>query len=401
VRIAIVTETWQPSINGVVTRLVATVRELMAQDHAVMVVCPTIVETPDGHRDPPGATIRHVPSVGLPFIYGGQPWGLPLPRVVRLLDGFRPDLVHAVCPFLLGWAGVLHARSRSLPLVCSYHTHIARYAHFYRMGFAERPVWAVVRKAHQQAHVNLAASEASRAELETQGVSGVGVWRGGVDLGLFQPGHATAAMRERLTDGHPERRLCLYVGRIASEKGIEALLPLAGAGSDRHVALVGDGPAREDLAQAFAGAQATLPGPMAGTELAAAYASADLFVFPSTTDTLGLVLLEAMASGLPVVAVRTPAAEDLIGQAPAGGLFDHSEPATLIRAVDRWLATPVDRHGLAAAARERVVDWRQSTNGLLTHYQRAIALASGGTDGQALPGAGQGGDSSPRKKEAA
>src|SRR5262249_26182380 len=221
VRIAIVTETWLPSINGVVTRLAATVRELLARDHVVMVVCPTVAEPPGGVPDPPGAAVRHVPSVGLPFIYGGQPWGLPLPRVVRLLDGFSPDLIHAVSPFLLGWAGVMHARSRGLPLVCSYHTHIARYAHFYGMGFAEPPVWAVVRKAHQQAHVNLAASEASRAELEAQGVARVDVWRGGVDLDLFHPCHASAAMRERLTDGHPERRLCLYVGRLAAEKRIE------------------------------------------------------------------------------------------------------------------------------------------------------------------------------------
>ena len=375
VRIAIVTETWLPSINGVVTRLVATVRELLAGDHVVMVVCPTVAEPPGDVPDPPGAAVRHVPSIGLPFIYGGQPWGLPLPRVVRLLDGFRPDLVHAVCPFLLGWAGVLHARSRGLPLVCSYHTHIARYAHFYGMGFAERPVWAVVRKAHQQAHVNLAASEASREELEAQGVAHVDVWRGGVDLDLFQPGRASTVIRERLTDGHPERRLCLYVGRLAAEKGIEALLPLAAPGGDRHLALIGDGPASNDLAQAFAGTQATLAGAMAGTELAAAYASADVFVFPSTTDTLGLVLLEAMASGLPVVAARTRAAEGLVARAPAGSLFDSGDPAALTEAVDRWLAASPDRNGLAARARERVTTWRASTEELLAHYERALSLA--------------------------
>lgn len=241
-RIAIVTETWLPSINGVVTRLVATVRELLARDHMVMLVCPTVAEPPGGVANPPGAAVCHVPSVGLPFIYGGQPWGLPLPRVMRLLDGFRPDLVHAVCPFLLGWAGVLHTRSRGLPR-------------------------------------------------------------------------------------------CLYVGRLAAEKGIEALLPLAASGGERHLALVGGGPAADDLAQALAGTQATLAGTMAGTELAAAYASADVFVFPSTTDTLGLVLLEAMASGLPVVAARTQAAEDLLARAPAGGLFDSGDPVALTEAL--------------------------------------------------------------------
>ena len=84
-----------------------------------------------------GATVRNVPCVGLPFIYGGQPWGLPLPRVVRLLDDLAPDVVHAVCPMLLGWAGVLHAERRRLPLVCSYHTHATRYALYCRLGFAE------------------------------------------------------------------------------------------------------------------------------------------------------------------------------------------------------------------------------------------------------------------------
>lgn len=223
--------------------------------------------------------------------------------------------------------------------------------------------------------MNLAASEASREELEAQGVARVDVWRGGVDLDLFQPGHASAAMRGRLTDGHPERRLCLYVGRLAAEKGIEALLPLAAPGGERHLALVGGGPAADDLAQALAGTQATLAGAMAGTELAAAYASADVFVFPSTTDTLGLVLLEAMASGLPVVAARTQAAEDLLARAPAGGLFDSGDPVALTEAVHHQLAASPDRFRLAAAARERIMTWRTSTEELLAHYERAVALA--------------------------
>lgn len=370
-RIAYVTETWLPSINGVVTRLAATVAELVRSGHQVLVVAPSVSGEADAAR-PAGATVRHVPSVGLPFIYGGQPWGLPLPRVVRLLDEFAPDLVHAVCPVLLGWAGVLHAQRRGLPLVCSYHTHVARYAHYYHLGFAERPLWALVRRAHRSAHVNLAASEASRDELLAQGVRDVGVWRGGVDLGLFHPRHASAAVRRRLTGG-PERRLCLYVGRLAAEKGIERLLPLAS--DDRHLALVGDGPARADLERTFRGAQATFAGPLAGRELAAAYASADVFVFPSTTDTLGLVLLEAMASGLPVVAARTQAARDLVGRAPAGALFEADDARGMLAAVRRWLDAPPDRRLVADAARRQGVTWRRATDELLAAYGRAAAVA--------------------------
>jgi glycosyltransferase involved in cell wall biosynthesis len=378
VRIAIVTETWKPSVNGVVTRLLATVRELRGRGHRVLVVAPDSSGPDQLARDPLDpldVTVRRVPSVGVPFIYGGQHWGLPLPRVLGLLDRFRPDVVHAVCPFLLGWAGVLYARARGAPLVCSYHTHIARYAHFYGVGFAERPVWAVVRWAHRQAHVNLAASEAARDELEAHGVRDVGVWRGGVDLSLFHPDHACREMRRRLTGGHPERQICLYVGRLASEKGVDRLLPLASG--RRHLALVGDGPARADLERSFRGAQFTLTGPLSGADLAAAYASADVFVFPSTTDTLGLVLLEAMASGLPVAAARTDAASDLLRRAPAGGLFESDDRASLVRQVDRMLDAGVDRGRLAASARERVPSWRETTDGLLRGYERAIGLATG------------------------
>jgi glycosyltransferase involved in cell wall biosynthesis len=375
VRIAIVTETWSPSVNGIVTRLRESVRELRARGHAVLVVAPDAGETDDARLPPAGVTVRRVPSLGLPFIYGGQAWGLPLPRVVRQLDEFQPDVVHAVSPFLLGWAGVVHARSRGVPLVCSYHTHIARYAHYYHVGFAERPVWALVRSAHRQANVNLAASEAARRELEAHGVPDVGVWPAGVDLDRFHPRHATAAMRARLTLGHPGRRLCLYVGRLAGEKGIERLGPLAARRGPRHVALVGEGPARAELEHAFAGTQTTFAGPLAGRELAEAFASADLFVFPSTTDTLGIVLLEAMASGLPVVAARTASAQDLLASAPAGGLFDPGDEHDLLAAADRWLDAPVDREAVAARARRLVPTWRDATDALVTAYGRATERA--------------------------
>lgn len=373
-RIAYVTETWFPSINGVVTRLAATVSELAGRGHEVLVVAPHASGAGDW-SEPAGATVRHVPSVGLPFIYGGQPWGLPLPRVVGLLDRFGPDLIHAVCPTLLGWAGVLQARLRGLPLVCSYHTHVARYAHYYHLGFAERPVWALIRRAHRHAHVNLAASEESRDELQAHGVRDVGVWRGGVDLGLFHPREASAEMRHRLTGGHPERRLCIYVGRLAAEKGVDRLLPLAAPGGDQHVALVGDGPAKSELEQAFAGAQATFPGRLRGRELAAAYASADVFVFPSTTDTLGLVMLEAMASGLPVVAARSPASRSMLDRAPAGGLFEPGDAEGLVATVRRWHGAPLDRRRLAEEARRTVATWGRATSELLTEYERAIVLA--------------------------
>jgi glycosyltransferase involved in cell wall biosynthesis len=370
VRIAFVTETWQPAVNGIVTRLESTARELRRRGHDVLILAPASSEGSAGDIQ-----VRTVPAVGLPFVYGGQPWGLPLPRTRRLLGGFEPEIVHAVSPVLLGWSGVIFARAHGLPLICSYHTHVARYARFYGLGFMERPVWALMIQAHLLAHVSLAASEAARVELEAQGVPEVRVWRGGVDLDRFHPRRADAAMRARLTDGHPERRLVLYVGRLAAEKGVARLLPLANRGADRHLALVGDGPARAELEAAFAGSAVTFAGTLSGAELTAAYASADLFAFPSTTDTLGLVLLEAMASGLPVVAARSPASAELVAGAAACELFEPEDADGLVSAAERSLAAPVDRLLLAAAAHESAPTWTRVTDELLREYRAAISLA--------------------------
>lgn len=369
-RIAFVTETWRPAVNGIVTRLESTAHELSRAGHRVLILAP-------GGSDPHcvGAEVRTVPALGLPFIYGGQPWGLPLPRTRHLLGDFEPDLVHAVSPVLLGWSGVVFAKTHGLPLVCSYHTHVARYAHFYKLGFLERPVWALVVQAHLLADVRLAASTAAAEELEAQGVPGVRLWPGGVDLELFHPGRRDDAVRARLSGGHPERRIAIYVGRLAAEKGVERLRPLADPGVC-HLVLVGDGPARPDLEADFAGSACTFTGNLAGAELAAAYASADLFVFPSITDTLGLVMLEAMASGLPVLAARSPSSEELVAGAPAGALFDPDDGPGLVAAARRLLAVSVDRRALAASAHRVAPCWEQSTERLMEHYLAAISLAA-------------------------
>lgn len=368
-RIAFVTETWLPARNGVVTRLEATSRELQRAGHHVVVVAPA-----GSDRPLDGITVHGVVSVGVPFIYGGQHWGLPLPRVARLLNAFRPDVVHAVNPTLLGWAGVLYARSRGVPLVCSYHTHVARYARFYGLGFAERPVWALVTSAHALAQVNLAASEAAAAELGSRGVAGVRVWAAGIEGDRFHPRPPDAEMRHRLSQGRPGRPLALYVGRLAAEKGIERLLPLAGPGGPAQLALVGEGPARRALEARFAGTATMFAGALAGEELARAYAAADVFVFPSTTDTLGLVLLEAMASGLPVIAARTAASAELLGTAPAGALFEPDEPAGLLAAASRAIQQRPDSAALAAAARRRLLTWEQATRALLDEYRDAMEI---------------------------
>lgn len=370
------TEMWRPSLNGVVTRLEETLRVLRAHGHQVLVV------SPQGPPDPHplhGVPVLSAPSFRLGPIYGGQPWGFPTTLGLRhRLDAFRADLVHVVNPVILGLAGVAYARSRRIPLVCSYHTHVVNYARFYHLGPITWFIEAAIRRAHRRADLNLVTADASAVVLRRWGAEPVRLWRGAADLTRFGPRHATRSMRERLTGGHPERQIVLYTGRLASEKGIPRLYHLAGG--DRHLALVGDGPARRELQEEAAGRPITFTGRLEGEVLAQAYASADVFCFPSVTDTLGLVMLEAMASGLPVVAARTEGSQRLLVGVPHTMLVDAAEPAAWSGAVDRLLAEPRDPGQIATAAQLRTPTWADATNDLLAAYAEVLPPAAGLAD---------------------
>ncbi len=364
-RIAIVTETWWPSIDGVVTRLSATMRQLKRLRHDLMVIAPE-----GGPPDFEGIPVVGVPTVRLQMIYGGKPWGIPLPRVVHYLDRFKPDVVHAVNPFVLGWAAVIGSQHRRYPLVASYHTNIAEYAEFYHLGITKPAIWVALRMLHNRAQVNLATSLRVKRELDENGIHAVEVWRRGVDLDRFNPSQRDRAMREQLTDGHPERVIALTVGRVALEKSLDRLLPIARR-SDVHLAIVGDGPARDHYQHEFAGTPTTFAGPLLGDDLSRAYASADFFVFPSTHDTLGLVLLEAMASGLPIVAAEAPPTHELVDESGAGVLFLPHESGSLSHAVDDLLSR--DAKDMAWRARHEAErwGWQESTEQLLGFYEAA------------------------------
>ncbi|CAB1129885.1 GDP-mannose-dependent alpha-mannosyltransferase [Candidatus Hydrogenisulfobacillus filiaventi] len=370
-RIAYVTETWWPSTDGVVTRLTATVRQLRRWGHDLLIIAPA-----GGAPEFEGIPVRSVPNVRVSFIYGGKPWGLPVPRVGRYLDAFRPDVVHAVNPFVVGIAGVLHASRRGWPLVASYHTNIAQYADFYHLGFTKPAIWAILRALHNRAQVNLTPSQAVKADIEAHGIRRVRVWQRGVDVDLFHPRRADPVWRRRVAR-RPDRPLVLYVGRLAAEKHIERLRALFEEGLDVNLVLVGEGPDREHLEWVFRGLPVAFTGVLHGLDLARAYASADVFVFPSTTETLGLVVLEAMASGLPVAVAETGPAHELLDGSGAGFLFDAGNGAALARAV-RTLLDPVRRREMGQAARREAEarGWAEPTRQLVEVYEEVRRLGA-------------------------
>lgn len=375
-RIALVTETWWPSTDGVVTRITATVRELKAMGHELLIIAPR-----GGATSFEGIPVRDVPNISVGFIYGGKPWGLPLPRVKSYLEEFNPDIIHVVNPFVLGVAGVISGTRLKIPIVASYHTNIAGYADFYHLGFTKPLIWTILRALHNRAYLNLATSETMKQVLEAEGIQRVGVWRRGVDLELFNPKHRTEEMRNRLTDGHPDRLIALYVGRIALEKGLGRLGSLFDRNPGLHLALVGEGPAEGLFRQQFANTPTTFVGKLLGTDLAQAYASADFFIFPSTTETLGLVLLEAMASGLPIVAAESLPTHELVDESGAGALFSPDRPEQIGEIIEQFflrneLATlkhyarnEAERWGWSLPTRELVGWYHQATD----QKQRGLA----------------------------
>lgn len=370
-RIAFVTEAWSPYVDGMVTRLEHTARELRRAGHEILVIAPT---TGTGV---PGVAERRSRSVRLGFLYGGRPWGVPDPAIGAWLSGFAPDVVHVVNPIFMGAAAVRSTAGR-FPVVASYHTDVLAYAAHYRLGWLRPVIRTVMQKTYRRAQVRLATSEVGRAQLGVLGISGVELWPRGVDHGLFRPGRDRTRLRHRLG---PDARLpvALYVGRLAAEKGCAGLLPLATASPPVQVAFVGDGPQRDHLHRLFHGARATFTGVLRGEDLADAYAAADALVFPSTTDTLGLVLLEAMATGLPVVAADSPTARSTLHGYPAaffvppdaeGTAWNHTVHAAT-RLTGEAGREPAPAFPPAAA------DWAQATAALLGSYERAIR--GGGT----------------------
>lgn len=371
-RIAFFTETFIPKVDGIVTTLCQTARQLVRMGHEVLIFAPE-----GGITEYEGARVVGVKGHALPF-YPELRLSLPRASMRQTLQAFRPDVIHVAEPILLGVAGLYYSGGDNggplgLPLVISYHTDLPKYLHYYRMAFLEPYIWPLLRLRHNRATLNICPSDVMVQQLKEHGIPRAALWPGGVDTERFVPEKRSAAMRARLTDGHPENPLLLYAGRLSAEKEIERLKTALAAAPGTRLALVGGGPHEKALREFFAGMPVHFAGFLHGEELAAAFASCDVFVMPSRTETLGLVVLEAMSSGVPVVGARAGGIPEMVEDGVNGFLFDTEEQAAervklLLSDADLRAAM-----GKAAVARAAQHSWRAATEQLLTHYQTAIA----------------------------
>jgi glycosyltransferase involved in cell wall biosynthesis len=369
VKIVFFTETFLPKVDGIVTRLTKTVQHLVAAGDEVLIFCPE--GAPEHFM---GAKVVGVPAMPLP-LYPELKLALPRPAVSEALDRFAPDLVHVVNPAVLGLGGIWLARSRGLPLVASYHTHLPKYLEHYGMGMLEPLLWELLKTAHNQAQLNLCTSTAMVAELAAKGIQHTALWQRGVDTELFRPSLRSDAMRARLHGNYDDTgNLLLYIGRLSAEKQIERIRPVLAALPQTRLALVGDGPYRQQLERLFEGTATTFVGYLAGEDLASAYASGDAFLFPSSTETLGLVLLEAMAAGCPVVGANRGGIPDIVSDGKNGCLYDPNDPPSLISALRRLLGDAITRSELRRAARLEAErwGWAGATEQLRTYYRQVL-----------------------------
>ncbi len=372
-RIALVTEVFLPAVDGVVTRLRRTLEELDRFDDEVLLVAPA-----GGPHSYGGARVVGVPGLRVPLYPDGNGYpekrvSLPGAPLRAALRDFAPDVIHAINPFLLAAGAVHYAARNNIPVVASYHANIPAYGRYYGLGALEPLGWRYVTWVHGHADVNLCTSASTLERLRARGFPRLGLWPYGVETDRFARRWASYDWRVRLSDGHPDRLILLCVGRLAKEKSFDRLLPVVRELDGVSLAIVGDGPVRPDLERLFAGTPTTFVGLLSGEDLSRAYASADAFVFPSDSETLGMVMLEAHAAGLPVVAADTPAACELVHEGIDGLRYDSGDPSALVAVVRRLLSDRQLRLDMSARAGESVrgATWRHATKVLRGHYLAA------------------------------
>lgn len=364
-RVAVVTESFLPHMNGVTGSVLQVLEHLDRRGHEAFVVAPAVGRSPA--LEMPGRAVRSVPLPRYPAVRVAAPAVSSLTRTLRT---FRPDVVHLASPFVLGWQGLLAANALDAASVAVYQTDVIAYAERYGLPRATAVAAAHVRRLHRRATLTLAPSAAARGQLADLGVDRVSLWGRGVDGIRFAPHRRDEAWRVRIAPG---RTLVGYVGRLAPEKQVEDLAALSGMPGIRLV-IVGDGPSRPRLEQLLP--DAVFLGHLHGEALATAMASLDVFVHPGESETFGQTIQEAQASGVPVVATGRGGPLDLVRSSIDGWLYRPGDAADLRARVADLMGDAAKRRAFADAARDAVAGrtWEALGDRLIEHYDRAVDL---------------------------
>ncbi len=379
-RLSVVTETWPPEINGVALTLSRLVQGLCARNHQVQLIRPRQARADEARSDPgfQELLMRGMPIPRYPELKLGLPGKGALVRAWTLQ---RPDLVHIATEGPLGWSALQAARRLKLPVTSDFRTNFHAYSQHYGVGWLKTPIVAYLRKFHNLTRCTMVPTQALRAELQAIGFQNVQVVARGVDTQLFSPARRSAALRAAW--GASDNTLVMVtVGRLASEKNLDVVVKayeaMRAAAQDVRLVFVGDGPQRGALQQRCP--DAVFAGMRRGEDLAAHYASADLFAFASLTETFGNVTIEALASGLPVLAFHTAAAGDWVRHGHNGWLLPVDDADGFARQAAVLARDSALVRSAAARARSQVaqLDWQQIAQQVEDIFLRTSGWQGGG-----------------------
>jgi phosphatidylinositol alpha 1,6-mannosyltransferase len=367
-RVAIVTESFLPQVNGVTNSVRHVVDHLVDNGHEALIIAPA-----PGIGDYRGVRVLRARSIAVPM-YKSFPLGLPDRSVEETLADFKPDVVHLASPIALGWVGLRAARKLGIPTVAVYQTDIPGFLRQYGVP-ADAPVAKWVGRIHKRSTRTLVPSRSAYAQLDALGVPNLNVWGRGVDLDLFGPENRNRELHDkwaRVGKKNGDQVVVGYVGRLAAEKQVRRLKELSSLPGIRLV-VIGDGPEMKWLKKKLPDAKFT--GMLTGVELARAFASLDMFVHTGENETFCQTIQEAQASGVPVVAPAAGGPLDLVQPEHTGLLYDPADPESLRAAVTRLALDDTLRADLAAGGLKRVSSrsWADVIDELVkVHYTGAI-----------------------------
>jgi len=363
VRVAIVAESFLPNVNGVSNSVLRVLEHLDRTGHDAIVIAPdNPCREPRAATAHDGVPVHRMPSRMFPRVTS-LPLGVPLPRMVRIMREFEPDVVHLASPALLGYGGLQAARFLGIPTVAVFQTDVPGFAKSYGIGITYRAAWAWFRHLHRHADRTLAPSSSAMESLAAQRIPRVHRWARGVDITGFAP----SARHERLRRAWSPtgRPIVGFVGRLAPEKHVDRLAVLAHDDAVQLV-IVGDGIDRAKLARLLP--TAVFTGALYGADLAAAYASMDVFVHPGEHETFCQAVQEALASGVPVVAPNAGGPRDLVSPGRTGFLLDVDGFEQQLPGAVEHLLSERPRYSLAARRSVLQRTWPAICDELLGHY---------------------------------
>ncbi|MDA0260097.1 MAG: glycosyltransferase family 1 protein [Actinobacteria bacterium] len=366
-KVAIVTESFLPQINGVTNSVLRILESLGAGGHEALVVVPESVGTPKEYA---GHKVKTIPALPIQSVIPiGLPIGLPNRRLEHLIDGFSPDLLHLASPMLLGMHAAKVAKKLNIPTLSVYQTDMAGFASHYGFDIAHSSLRKLVGKIHSQTDRTLAPSKSACIELTSLGVSEVYLWQRGVNNELFNPKARSEALR-KYWDPTGKRTIIGYVGRLAKEKRISDLRYLDRDPSNLLI-ITGDGPAKEKLKRDLP--NAIFMGHKNGGDLAEIFASLDLFIHPGPNETFCQAVQEALSSGTPCIVPRTGGPADLVRHGKTGYVINIHRPDELESTVLHFKLRN-DQVNMALQARQSVLNrtWATINAQLINHYEEIL-----------------------------